>query len=421
METAHHAEALTARSREQSLGFTPRANGVLPIYDPLKVRNAAKLIGGAFVYRQLRVFQTLLTLEIPFADTRRGDLPEPAPTEEQRRNLAAHNARIDQPMLLVTGGGIVATAGEEDTEATTFVSIGFNKDTGKFGIGPLGLAKFKQAHSTQIVQGDWFQQIGDVLLVLKVGYIAARNAKLLDQVLRYGFISVRATMLPEFFAAAEIIVAAIKDLLPEWSYSDFNATVQRLRQLGIEMGYAPPVRAAGDLALLDLHSASHLLNVFFIKSINKQALQRGPSFEDDIQHLIDETKWKPPEEIRGWRGRKLKVNDTVLTDIDAVGLLGGHLLVIEAKAIYYELGYGSFDRSQARNAREKCEFAVRQCARDDLRQATNLHLAQFRQIVRVVCTPSPIYCEADYATPGPDGFSQTMSYWEVFERLSKDQ
>ena len=48
-------------------------------------------------------------------------------------------------------------------------------------MGPLGLAKFRDVFDLGILKQDFLQAIGDLLFALKVGYIAARNAGLRDQ------------------------------------------------------------------------------------------------------------------------------------------------------------------------------------------------------------------------------------------------
>jgi hypothetical protein len=333
------------------------------------------------------------------------------------KDLQALNKRSWRPLMLVTGGGIAATAGENDTEATSFVCVGFDPQAAEFSVGLLGLSKFRRVLALKIVHEKRVQEIGDVLLSLKVGYIAARNAGLMEQIKRYGLICMQSHLLAVFFENAESIVTSIREFLPGWNHSNADATVTNLKAAGSELGYAPTVRISGDYLALDLHSASLLLDVLLFESFDKHAAERGPAFEDEIQHLIDQTAWKPSENIHKWRGRDVMIGDQVITDIDAIGERDGILLIIEAKAIYYSSAYGVADRGEIRNAREKCEQAVRRYSPDTFRQATNLDLTRFSRIVRVVCTPTPVYCVAEYTIPDEFGFAPTMSYWELYVRL----
>jgi hypothetical protein len=360
----------------------------------------------------------MLAMDVIFRASAPKEYPIPLPSEEQKENLRVFNARSYwQPMILSSGGGIAATVGKNDSEATTFACVGFDEHTREFSLGPFGLSKFKQISALKIIHEDRMQEIGDLLLALKVGYIAARNAGMMEQLNRYGLICMQSDILARFFENAESIVGSVQDLLPVWSYSDASAIVENLKHSGSELGYAPTVRVTGDCLALDLRSASVLLHILLFKSFAKHAARRGPVFEDEVQHLINQTNWKPSDEIASWRNRKLKVGDQVLTDIDAIGERNGTLLIVEVKAFYYGMGYGSADRSEARNVRHKVEEAVRHCPPEKLCEATNLDLRAFSRIVRVVCTPVPVYCVAEYAVPDDSGFSATMSYWELYKRL----
>jgi hypothetical protein len=422
METAHHAEMFTGKSKQQTLvGLEARPDGLVPIINPSRLRKVAQLIGGAFVYRQLRVFQSLTALDVSFHPTDSRQFPRPNPSEEQRRNLRAFNNRShEQPMLLTTGAGVAVTTGEHDTEATTFPCVGFNDQTGRFGVGPLGLAKFKELRALEVAREETTQEIGDVLLALKVGYIAARNKGFLDDVTRYGLVCMQAHWLAQFFDNAEPIVKSIRELLPTWDFTNGSATVQNLQASRSRINRPPTVRATREWLALDLHSASTLLNALLFESFDKNAPQRGPTLEDDVQRLIDISPWKPSPAIRAWRGRKLRVGKQALTDIDAIGDRGGTLLIVEVKAYYYSIPYGAAERSQARNVREKCEEAIRRCSPATLRSATNVNLAPFPNILRVVCTPTPVYCNAEYTIADENEFAPTMSYWELWSKFAHD-
>lgn len=423
METAHHAELFTGRSQQNTLlGLEQRADGLVPIINPSRLRRVAQLIGGAFVYRQLRVFQSLLALDVAFHPADPRQFPRPDPSEEQKRNLKAFNNRsYEHPMLLTTGAGIAVTTGENDTEETTFPCVGFNSQTGKFGVGPLGLEKFKDLLALGVAREHTAQEIGDVLLSLKVGYIAARNIGVLNDVTRYGMICMQSHSLALLFDNAEPIVIAIEKLLPTWNFGNGAAAVARLRKSGSIANRPPPVRVTGEWLALDLHSASTLLNALLFDSFDKNASQRGPTLEVDVQALIDKGPWKPSPEIRQWKGRNVLVGKQSLTDIDAIGERGGCLLIVEVKAYYYSIAYGAAERGQARNVREKCEATIRRCTPETLRTATNLNLARFPKIIRVVCTPAPVYCDARYTIANEHGFAPTMSYWELWQKFAVDE
>jgi hypothetical protein len=144
---------------------------------------------------------------------------------------------------------------------------------------------------------------------------------------------------------------------------------------------------------------------------------RGPAFEDDVQTMIDRTRWKPSPEIRAWKGKKVKIGSEIITDIDAIGCYQDRLLLIECKSIYYGLAHGSAARGEVRNAREKVEQAVRKSSSTDLAGATNLDLKNFKERTRIVVTPAPVYVAAPYAETSPNGFPLSISYWELYHLL----
>ncbi|MFC7532342.1 hypothetical protein [Actinoplanes sp. GCM10030250] len=81
------------------------------------------------------------------------------------------------------------------------------------------------------------------------------------------------------------------------------------------------------------------------------------AFEDEVQALIDMSLWRPPEQYRPLIRRNIRVDGTVITDVDAVAYHDGVLLLIDCKS------YKSNDRlevgeySAVKSLREKAEKA----------------------------------------------------------------
>jgi hypothetical protein len=84
METAHHAEALTANSVQQTTGFRVEEKGILLNWDSRRLRRVAQLVGGAFIYRQLRVFRSMLAMDVSFRQSEPKLYPIDAPSDDQR-------------------------------------------------------------------------------------------------------------------------------------------------------------------------------------------------------------------------------------------------------------------------------------------------------------------------------------------------
>ena len=419
METAHHVEFLTSLSANENVNSAIRSEGLDSQIDAARKKRAAQLIGGAFVYRQLLVFRRLLTFDINLA-LRAGEFPEQTPSPEQQRNLKAYGRRSwAQPMLIVTGSGVALTPGQGDSEDTTFVCVGYHEIPKRFFIGPIGIKELQSLITQGMIGDRWIPLIGDILLELKLAYLLASRAGGIPGIEEHGLFCTTREVLESFFGMPDHpVVMALTEALPGWRFDGSANIIERLRNAGKDIGFSPPVRVSGNLAALDLHSASLLLNEVLFRSFQKRAGERGAAFEMAIQHAIDESAWRPPDSIRAWRNRTLTNADgRALTDIDALGVKGDTLLLVEAKAIHYSAGYGTSTRSEVRNARDTCEIAVRKCTNATLASATNLDLSQFRKIIRVVCTPAPIYCNADYMEVDGEGFSPTMSFIELLRRI----
>ena len=417
LEAAHHAEFFSSNSTKTSTDSEKVGQGIRPRLDQHRFRRIAQFVGESFVWRQLRVFKSLLAMDIELAVTGNPPFPLQQPTPEQQQALTVYNKRVyTRPMILVSGGGIAATTGDTDTEETTFVCVGTVGVEG-FAVGPLGLAKFRDVFDLGILKQDFLQAIGDLLFALKVGYIAARNAGLRDQLDKYGMFCIESKLVPSLIDQADSIASSISNLISCWKYGSGHEVLQRLTRIGLEFEFAPPLRIVDPWCAWDLFAASSLLDDLLFRSMEKISEGRGPAFEDDVQTMIDRTRWKPSPEIRAWKGKKVKIRNDVITDIDAIGCYEDRLLLVECKSIYYGLAHGSAARGEVRNAREKVEQAVRKSSSTDLADATNLDLKNFKERIRVVVTPAPVYVAAPYSKTCPNGFPRSLSYWELYHLL----
>jgi hypothetical protein len=417
LETAHHAEFFSSNSTKAFTDSERCGRGIRPLLNQQRFRRIAQFVGESFVWRQLHVFSSLLAMDIELVLTGNPPFPQKRTTPEQEKTLKLYNERVyTRPMILVSGGGIATTTGETDTEDTTFACVGTSGAQG-FQVGPLGLAKFRDVFSLGILKPDFLQGLGDLLLALKVGYIAARNAGLRDQLDRYGMICIESKLVHSLIDQADPIARSISTLIPSWNYGSDGAVLARLSHVGRDVEFAPPLRTVGEWCAWDLFAASSLLDELLFRSMEKMSGERGPVFEDDAQALIDRTRWAPSSEMRSWKGRKLKVGERILTDIDAIGCHDGRLLLVECKSIYYGLAHGSAAKGEIRNAREKVEQAARRCSQPELVVATNLDLKGFAEIIRVVLTPAPVYVAAEYAETRTSGFPMSLSYWELYHLL----
>src|SRR5437867_8133754 len=62
LETAHHAEFFTSNSAKTSTDSERCSQGIRPLLNQQRFRRIAQLVGESFVWRQLRVFSSLLAM-----------------------------------------------------------------------------------------------------------------------------------------------------------------------------------------------------------------------------------------------------------------------------------------------------------------------------------------------------------------------
>lgn len=170
------------------------------------------------------------------------------------------------------------------------------------------------------------------------------------------------------------------------------------------------LRVIGDFMVVDVTAASYaLLTRIEIDRSPTYGNRRARAFEDQCQHFIDGTKWKPPVKIAHVRGRTLRLDGNNLTDIDAVAAQGATVLLVSCKSIIYDAAYDRGDFQVVRNAQFTVDAAVQHWARivSILRSkpiGDNYDFSAFQDIIGVVCTPFVAYTvtpqSLDFATPG---------------------
>lgn len=123
------------------------------------------------------------------------------------------------------------------------------------------------------------------------------------------------------------------------------------------------------------------------------------SLEDQTQDLIDSSLWRPSDELRALRRRKLMVNGVDLTDLDAVGELDDTLLIVSNKNLSYSVDYDAGVYNVVRNARTTVEEAVTfwSDVRETLESTPvgdNYDLSRYRRVIAVVVTPHVVFVQA---------------------------
>lgn len=127
---------------------------------------------------------------------------------------------------------------------------------------------------------------------------------------------------------------------------------------------------------------------------------RARQFELQCQDLIDGTPWEPPPELKALRGRQLRQDGRVLTDIDAIGVRERTLLIVSCKSIIYDRDYDQGVFRVIRNTQATIDQAVvawEGIVAELRRKLTgdNFDFSRFDEIIAVVCTPFAAYSNED--------------------------
>jgi hypothetical protein len=255
-----------------------------------------------------------------------------------------------------------------------------------------------------------------ILLLLMYPIFAVHIPWVLAGTLQVGYFFTRETIfqsiidhwLPQLSSA---LLSVTSDINWSASYSQWRARVDAI---------APgtwPLQAGGiirpylkDHVLIDLSAASSALMVR-IKSdrtVASIANDRAQTFELQVQRLIDATEWRPSSSLAEIRGRPIRRNGTVLTDIDAIGFRASTLLLVSCKSLIYDADYDKGTYRVVRNGQSTVDKAVQDWRKiiGDLRDnpvGDNFDFSGFPRIVGVGCTPFVVYSDAEETLAFVDG------------------
>lgn len=157
------------------------------------------------------------------------------------------------------------------------------------------------------------------------------------------------------------------------------------------------LRGVGDFVVVDVTAASYaLLTRISIDRSPHHGNVRASIFEDQCQEFINTTNWRPPSELSVLRGRTLRSAGKKLTDIDALGVKDGTLLLVSCKSLIYDASYDRGDFQVIRNAQSTVDAAVCDWTQiiATLRRTPvgdNYDFSMFQEILGVVCTPFAVY------------------------------
>ena len=180
-----------------------------------------------------------------------------------------------------------------------------------------------------------------------------------------------------------------------------------------------------DLVLVDLIAATRAVeNPYRRPSAGAQSVEWTAHFEDQVQGVIDATRWAPSGSVRSLRHRTLRREDgTAITEVDAIGVLDDILLFVSVKAWtqpeMLEFGeYGSIGNRMVdvESAVSDWQNKIKQIAlHPDVAR-----VAKGARVVGVVVSPEVQYTLLGAATEEIlPGLPAASSYWELEQFLSE--
>ena len=257
----------------------------------------------------------------------------------------------------------------------------------------------------------WHPRAGTLLMLLEFAGLLVMSLQAgLAQLCQYGYFVMKEQAFKEVVnahiaQADEVIRQIIPDPELPSNAGDF---LTKLEEAGGSLWPAmpgPPIRRESNILCVDLFSTTWQLNNLFEypRETGCTANARAEHFERVVQELIDSSPWAPPESIKKLRRAKLKKGERVVTDIDAIGVRGETLLIVDCLSTYisteYEIGNHAAIRNAASNIEDKViKWAEKKKFLEENPVGNNYHFSGYKSVVGVVCTPDAFYVPVGPAT-----------------------
>jgi hypothetical protein len=257
----------------------------------------------------------------------------------------------------------------------------------------------------------WTPEIGALLLLLKLGpaFFYNRENSLVNA-LQYGYFPMTEEIFLELVnkqigAFSESVRVVFPDITLPTNAENLLSVLESLPGSPWPLIPGPPIRRAGNYLCIDLYAATWQLNnlLEFPRIDGEHANVRAEHFELAVQDIIDSSTWSPPDELRNLRGKGLRKDGQLITDLDAIGAMGDTLLIVSCKSLIYSADYDAGDYALVRNAATTVEKAVNywntiKSILETNPKGDNFDFQKYRNIVSAVCTPRPVYTPIGPAT-----------------------
>ncbi|HCH5091126.1 hypothetical protein [Vibrio parahaemolyticus] len=152
---------------------------------------------------------------------------------------------------------------------------------------------------------------------------------------------------------------------------------------------------------------------------------RGNFFEVQTQNMIDNSIFKPDENIHLFIGKHLKLSQRTITDFDAILVKDNVLVAVSCKSMLQGDAYDKGDYKSIRNAKTSLEKYVREW-RDKVsiinsnKVGDNYDFSGFDEVIGIVLTPNVFYVDVDYHSETKlTGLFESMSTTELASWLNE--
>ncbi len=384
-------------------------------------------VAVARIYKRLRSYLRMACKGVAFRRLPDGRIV-PDPTEVQRRALWLYDARINQPQLGLSGLGLLPVLPGEtaktiqvpcesvtwsppsaipgcDVPSDSLVRVRFT--LAPFFLGQLGdLQRRLDQLNTSLPKWNEIASLIIVLMAMPYWMKTLPNAwsgVSLHGNLRLGPQRLRRAIEGFLCASRDELVAilseGVRSLTAETVVQTLLNTAPRLAPTAL----SPVTRDAGEVIAIDFVAAHEWLSESLdLPGGDKPANCRGEMFQDQVQHIIDASPWRPSSMLRGLR-RQLRIDGEEITDIDAIGAKSGTLLLVDCLSLRKPAEVSEGEHRAVRQWRERAEEKATNWARKSevlwhRREGDNFDFTSFDRVLAVVCVPGPVYVESPSAS-----------------------
>jgi hypothetical protein len=266
------------------------------------------------------------------------------------------------------------------------------------------LAALNQRTASSLISW-WTEDVGPLILLLRlcISFINHNEYDLIRSA-RYGwlitdeagFVDIPADYWDDAVNVARILFPGIS--LPP----DGHALLAALEQMEARHWPprpGPPIRREGKYLFIDVAAATNLLHQrleFRAAGGGEAGNLRAAHFEAAVQAIIDDSPWAPSPELREKVGKPVRYQGQRKTDLDAIGVRGSSLLLVQCKSRVYSGEYDIGDYQAVRQGVQLVRDAVLAWTsfRDFIHKHPsfdNFDFSKYSEIICTVCTPHVVY------------------------------